>query len=241
MADSPDNVSFFEHLEELRWRIIKSAIAIIVFAVPCGIYWEYIFEFVMIYPLRFADPKPRLIITSPIEGFMLSIKIAIVGGIIGAAPVIFYQLWRFIAPGLYKKEKVIILPTVFFSTLSFLGGISFCYFVLPYIVRFLAEFTGDKLDAMFKTNEYMAFLIKLMLAFGIVFELPIISFVLSKLGLITPQFLIKNSRYAIVIIFVLAAILTPPDILSQTLLAVPLMVLYLISIVVSYSVYRKQK
>lgn len=239
MSSPADGMPFLEHLEELRWRIIKSMIAIVAAAIPCGIFWQRIFDVVMVYPLRFADPKPRLIVTSPVEAVMLSIKIAIAGGIIFAIPVVFYQIWRFVAPGLYKKEKVVILPTVIVSSISFLIGIGFCYMLLPYVVRFLARFAEGRMDAMFKMNEYLSFLIKLSLAFGIVFELPVISFVLTKIGILTPGFLISKFRYAIVIIFVLAAILTPPDILSQSLLAAPLLVLYGVSILVSFLVQEK--
>lgn len=234
------NMPFLEHLEELRWRIIKALTAVVVFAIPCGIYWERIFKVIMIHPLRFADPKPRLIITSPVEGFMLSLKIAVTGGIILAVPILFYQIWKFIAPGLYKHEKVVILPTVLASSVSFLGGISFCYVLIPYVIRFLASFAGDNMDALFKTNEYLSFIIKLALAFGIVFELPVLSFVLTKIGLITPGFLVRIFKYAIIVIFILSAILTPPDILSQMFLSVPLLVLYGVSILVSFLVYRKQ-
>jgi len=126
MSSAESEMSFLDHLEELRWRIIKSLGTVAICAVPCGIYWEKIFELVMIYPLSFAKPKPRLIITSPAEAVMLSLKIAVVGGLIVASPIIFYQFWRFISPGLYKKERVIVFPSVLVSTLFFLGGIGFC-------------------------------------------------------------------------------------------------------------------
>jgi sec-independent protein translocase protein TatC len=241
MSSGSAELSFLDHLEELRWRLIKGAASVIVFAIPCGIYWERIFDIVMMYPLRFTDPKPKLIVTSPIEAVMLSIKIALVGGIVAAAPIVFYQVWRFVAPGLYGHEKAIVLPAALFSTIFFLGGIAFCYAILPHVLQFLASFGGGRMDSMYRLNEYLSFLIKLCLAFGLVFELPVVSFVLTKLGIITPAFLVKNTRYAIVAIFVVAAVLTPPDVLSQILLAIPLLFLYGLSILVSYAVARGKK
>jgi sec-independent protein translocase protein TatC len=238
---NPDEMSFLDHLEELRWRIFKCLIAVGICAVPCGVFWKEIFDVVMIYPLRLADPQPKLIYTSPAEAIILSIKIAITGGIIAAAPVVFYQIWRFISPGLYKKEKVVILPVVFASTLFFLLGIGFAYFTVPFVISFLTRFAAGKLDALYRSQEYLGFLIKLAMAFGVVFELPVLSYIFTKLGFLTPKILISKIRYAIVIIFILAAILTPPDVVSQVFLAVPLLVLYGISIVVSFCVRERKK
>jgi len=240
MDTTAPEMSFLDHLEELRWRLIRSFLAIIVFAIPCGIFWQRIFDWVMLYPLRFADPKPRLIITAPAEAVMLSIKIAIAGGIICAAPVIFYQVWRFIAPGLYRKEKAVVLPAVIVSTLSFAAGIAFCYLTLPYVLQFLAQFGKGRMDPLYKMNEYLSFLLQISIAFGVIFEMPVISFVLTKLGLLTPRFLIDKFRYAVVIIFVVAAVLTPPDVFSQMLMAVPLLALYAVSILVSFTTRAKQ-
>jgi len=240
MSSNDTEIPFLEHLEQLRWRLIKSIAAVVVLAIPCGILWQRIFDIVMIYPLRFADPKPRLIVTSPVEAVMLSLKIAVAGGIVLAAPVIFYQLWRFVAPGLYKHEKNLILPSVFFSTVFFLAGVGFCYLMLPYLLRFLAAFSGGRMDAYYRTNEYLAFLLQLCLAFGVVFELPVISYVLTKLDIITPGFLVRNFKYALVIAFIAAAVLTPPDVLSQLLMAAPLTLLYALSILVSHMVARRK-
>lgn len=234
-------MQFFDHLEELRWRVIKSAIAIIIFAIPAGIFWKEIIDLVMIYPLRYTNPRPKLIFTTPAESVILSFQIAIFFGFIAAAPVVFYQIWRFISPGLYKNEKRLVLPTVIASTFFFLLGIFFCYFTFPVVMNFLVSFAGNRLDPMFKANEYFSFLLKLSLSFGIVFELPVVSFVLARLGILTAGFLIKNMRYAIIIIFILAAILTPPDIFSQGLLAAPLLALYGISILVAAVASKKKK
>ena len=233
-------MSFLDHLEELRWRIVKIALAVAICAVPCGIFWKRIFDILMIYPLRFANPKPQLIFTSPTESVLLSFKIALGGGVIDAIPVVFYQIWRFVAPGLFPKEKRIVLPTVVASSIAFLCGISFCYFVLPFLLRILTAYAGTRLNPFFKIDEYFSFLLKLSLAFGVVFEMPVISFVLSRLGILTPKILIRHSRIAIVIIAVIAAVLTPPDIFSMMMLAVPLLALYGLSILVAYFARRKQ-
>ncbi len=195
----------------------------------------------MIYPLRYTNPRPKLIFTTPAESVILSFQIAIFFGFIAAAPVVFYQIWRFISPGLYKNEKRLVLPTVIASTFFFLLGIFFCYFTFPIVMNFLVSFAGNRLDPMFKANDYFSFLLKLSLSFGAVFELPVISFVLARLGILTAGFLIKHIRYAIIIIFILAAILTPPDVFSQCLLAAPLLVLYGISILVAAVASKKKK
>ncbi len=229
-----------DHLEELRWRIIKALGAVIVFAIPSGIYWRKIFDLALVYPMSIANPRPRLIFTTPGEAVVISMKIAIVGGIIGALPVLFYQLWKFVAPGLYKHEKKIILPTVLASTFCFLLGVSFAYLVLPYFVKFLAEYGAGVLDPFFKASDYINFIMTMVLSFGAIFELPVVAFALAKLGIITPQFLIKNIRYAIVLIFVVAAILTPPDIISQCVMAAPLIILYGMSILTAHWGQRKK-
>ncbi len=240
MTQEPEGMSFLNHLEELRWRVIKAIISVIVCAVPAFIFWEQIFEWVLIYPLRYAKTTPRIIYTNPTEAIILSIKISIVCGIILAAPIIFFQIWRFVSPGLYKSERRLVLPLVFVSTLLFLMGISFSYFSVPFVISFLADYSEGKMDALYRSQEYLGFLIKLGLAFGVVFELPVVSFVLTKAGIVTPSFLIKNIKYAIVLVFILAAILTPPDIFSQMLLALPLLVLYGVSILVSFMVREKK-
>ena len=240
MTDEKGEMSFLDHLEELRWRLIKAAVAVGVCAVPSGIFWKKIIDFVMIYPLRYASPKPELIYTNPSESVIISFKIAFAGGLIAASPVVFYQLWRFISPGLYRNEKRIILPAVFASTIFFIGGIAFSYYTFPILLRFLTAYGGSRLSPMFRIDEYFGFLLKISLAFGAVFELPVISFVLARMGVLTPGFLINKFRYAIVAIFILAAILTPPDVISQLMLAGPLLLLYGISIIVAAMASRRK-
>jgi sec-independent protein translocase protein TatC len=233
-------MSFLDHLEELRWRIVKMAIAVIVTSIPCGIFWKQLFDIVMVYPLSLADPKPHLIFTTPVEAVIVSFKIAVGGGVILSTPVLFYQIWRFVAPGLYLKEKKIILPTVFLSSISFIAGILFCYFTLPLVLKFLTNYASFRLDPFFKVNDYFGFLLKLSLAFGAVFELPVVSFILARMGLIDVSFLLKHWRITIVIIAVIAAVLSPPDAFSMSLLAAPLLLLYAISILIVRFAGRKK-
>jgi sec-independent protein translocase protein TatC len=234
-------MSFLNHLEELRWRLVKIALAVAATSIPCGIFWKQLFDIVMIYPLRFSSPKPHLIFTTPVEAVLVSFKIALGGGVILAAPVVFYQIWRFVVPGMYAKEKKIVLPTVFLASISFIIGILFCYFTLPLMLKFLTGYAAYRLDPFFKVNDYFSFLLKLSLAFGIVFELPVVSFILARLGLIQASFLIKHSRIAIVIIAVLAAVLSPPDAFSMMVLAVPLLLLYGLSILIVRFAGRKRQ
>jgi sec-independent protein translocase protein TatC len=243
-ADSSENphkeMSFADHLQELRSRLFKAALAIVIGAIACYFYWEKILSLFTVYPLHLLARPPHLIYTAPAEAFMASFKIAFFGGLTLAAPFVLYQAWCFISPGLYLTERKTIYPVVFFSTFFFLLGIVFCYyFVLPIAFRFLLNFYNVQLVPMLSINTYIGFNIQLLVAFGAVFELPVFAFVLVRLGLITHRFLIKYVRYAIVVIFVVAAVLTPPDILSQTLMAVPLLLLYAISIGVAYFARRK--
>jgi sec-independent protein translocase protein TatC len=228
------------HIEELRWILIRCGCAVMVCAVPCGIFWRRIFDLIAVYPLRLSDPVPRIIYTAPAETVMLSFKIAMTCGIVLASPFIFQQIWSFISPGLYKKEKAVVFPAALASTFCFLAGIAFCYFLLPLLLKFLTGFASERLDPLFKIDEYFNFLIKMSLAFGLAFELPVVVFVLSWTGVIDHRFLIKYCRYAIVAIFIVAAILTPPDVLSQTLLALPLLVLYGLSILIAFLARRKR-
>jgi sec-independent protein translocase protein TatC len=231
---APDKkMTLIDHLEELRWALIRCICAVIICAVPCGIFWRRIFDVIAIWPLKLSDPAPKFIYTAPAETVMFSIKIALTGGVIVASPYIFVEMWKFISPGLYKKEKAVIIPAAIASTFCFLSGITFCYFLLPMLLQFLTGFAGGQIDPFFKINEYFSFIIKLSLAFGFAFELPVVAFVLTKMGVIDHKFLIRHSRYAIVGIFIAAAVLTPPDALSQIFLALPLLVLYALSILIA--------
>ena len=234
-------MSIISHFAELRWTLIRCICAVILCAIPCWMFWERIFDFFAVLPLRLSNPAPRIIYTAPVETVMLSFKIALTGGVILASPFIFQQIWSFAAPGLYKKERFLILSIVLASTLCFLSGFAFCYLMLPLLLRFLTGYATVQIDPFFRIDEYVNFLIKMSLAFGAAFEMPVIAFVLSRIGIIDHRFLIRFFRYSIVVIFTAAAILTPPDVISQVFLALPLLALYALSILVAFLAKRRPK
>ena len=230
-----------EHLEELRWCLLRSVIAVLLGSTVCYFYSNAIFAF-MVAPLREnLQPGQGLIGTSVTEAFFSEMKVAIAAGVLFTCPYIFYQIWRFIAPGLSGGEKRLVLPFVLCATLFFLGGAYFCYrIVLPVAFKYFV----DQYDTMgvlpaIRIGEYFTFFFRMVLAFGITFELPVFTFFLVRLGLWNYRLMISSFRYAIIVIFVLAAILTPtPDVINQSLLALPMLVLYVASIGVAY-VWRK--
>lgn len=226
-------MSFLDHIEELRWRIIYAIIGILIFTIVAWFFIDPLIEIVLLKPAR--DANASLQNLRPFGQLFLYVQVAIIVGIVASLPNIFYQLWQFIAPALKKRERKYILWIVFFSTFCFLAGIAFAYFVmLPLAMKFAAQFGTAEISNEFAIDEYMSIIISVMLAAGVVFELPMISFFLSKLGILTPKFMRKYRRHAIVIILVLAAFLTPgADPVSQVILAIPLVLLYEISIFIS--------
>lgn len=232
--ESPDvEMSFLDHIEELRWRIIYALIGVFVFTIIAWIFIEPMVEVILLKPARDANiPLQNL---RPFGQLFLFVQVAIIVGIVASLPNIFYQLWKFIAPALRKHEQRYILWIVFFSTFCFLAGIAFAYFVmLPLAMNFAVQFGTEEISNVFAIDEYMSIIISVMLAAGFIFELPMISFFLSKLGILTPQFMRKYRKHSIVIILVLAAFLTPGgDPVSQIILGVPLVLLYEISIFIS--------
>ncbi|MCL2100273.1 MAG: twin-arginine translocase subunit TatC [Fibromonadales bacterium] len=228
------------HIRELRSVLIRCICAVIACAIPCGVYWKEIFDAIVEHTLKLCESQSvHIIYTAPAETVMLSVKIALICGLILASPIVFQQIWGFISPALYKKEKILVLPTAIASTICFLAGVVFSSYTLPFVLQFLTEFAAGGLDPFFRVDEYLGFLVKIALSFGIAFQLPVIVFVLSKIGLIDHKFLIRYFRYAIVLIFIVAAILTPPDIFSQLLLGTPLLVLYAFSILISFFARKK--
>jgi sec-independent protein translocase protein TatC len=225
---------FMSHLEELRKRLINSFIAVGV--AFCGAFYfaDDLFDILM-RPLTNAMAEGQtLIFTGLTEKFFTNLKTALVAGILIASPVLFLQAWKFIAPGLYQNEKRYVIPFVVSSTILFVGGALFGYFIVfPYGFQFFLGFETETIRAMPSVKEYFSLATRLLLAFGLVFELPVVMFFLSKMGVVTVPFLKKNRKYAILLSFVLAAILTPPDPTTQCMMAVPLIVLYEIGIFVA--------
>jgi sec-independent protein translocase protein TatC len=227
-------MGFLEHLEELRKRIIYSIAAIIVGAIIGYIISDYVLNFIM-------KPVDNLVFLAPTEAFVTKLKVALICGIFIALPVIFYHFWRFVSPALYSHERKYIIWAVFFSSLFFFVGAGFSYFVvLPIGLRFLLSFETEKLQATLSIANYISFIIKLLLAFGIIFQLPVVSFFLTKMKILKPRVLRKGRRVAIVLIFIAAALLTPPDVFTQLLMAGPLIVLFEISIWVSVFAARRK-
>ena len=230
------------HLAELRLRLGISLAVIFVMFFVCFSFWEIILNW-MITPLNGVLPEgSHVIFTKVQEPFFTAIKVAFFTGLILSLPVVFWQFWLFVAPGLYEEEKRLVIPFVFFATLMFVLGAAFCYYiVVPLGFNFLINFGSTLFTALPSIGEYVGFFTKLLFGFGIAFELPVITFFFAKLGLIDDAALIGFFRYAIIIIFMVAALLTPPDVLTQFLMAGPLVVLYGISILVAKAVNPASK
>lgn len=236
-------MSFLEHLEELRWRIIKSAIGIIIGAIVAGIFIKWIMDDVLLLPAANTNPPLKLQNIKPFGQFNLYMEVIIFGGALISFPNILYQLWKFIEPALKPNERKYISSIVFFSSLCFLSGIVFAYFVLlPTALSFFSTFGSSIVDNIIAIDEYFSFIISTMLAAGLVFELPMVSFFLSKIGILKPEFMRKYRKHAVILILLAAGILTPsPDISSQLLLAGPLFVLYEISIIICKVSQKKDR
>ncbi len=225
-------LSLTEHLAELRTRLIRSIIAISIGFCLSYAFIEPIF-LILSRPLEeVLPPGSTLIFTSYPEAFFTYLKLALTCGIFLASPYVLYEIWAFVAPGLYPHEKRLALPFVLFSSIFFIGGGLFGYMVVfPAAFNFLASYAGKDLKLLPSVSEYFSLTIKLLLGFGVAFELPIFMVFMSMIGLIDARMLRKNRKYALLIVFILAAILTPtPDVINQCLLAIPLLFLYEISI-----------
>ena len=231
MVNEDDKIPFTAHLEELRNRLIKCFIAIGIGFVVSYAFKEKLFQILVRPLISIMEHGDTLIFTGLPEAFFTYLKVSFLSGIMLAAPVILYQFWMFVAPGLYQKERRLLLPIVFLSSFFFIGGALFGYFIVfPFGFKFFLGFATENIKPLPSMREYLSFSSKLLLAFGLVFELPLVITFLSKMGLITVDFLKKNRKYAILLFFIVAAILTPPDVITQIMMALPLMALYEISI-----------
>lgn len=232
---------FLSHLEELRKRLIACAIAVGVGFVISYIFSERLFRILISPLIAVMGEGERLIFTNLPEMFLTYLKTAFIAAILLVAPVIFYQLWMFIAPGLYQHEKKFAVPFVIFSTILFVGGALFGYFVVfPFGFKFFLGFANESIQALPSVKQYFSFAVKLLFAFGIVFELPVVVFFLAKMGLVTPDLLKRKRKYALLLTFVMAAILTPPDVITQLMMAGPLILLYEIGIIIARVAGRKK-
>lgn len=226
-----------EHLEDLRWCVLKAILAIVLASGISYFYVDAIFAFV-VAPLRQnLQPGQNLIGTSVTEAFFVEIKVALGAGVLFSSPVIFYQIWRFIAPGLLKRERKWVLPFVLCATFFFVAGAFFCYrFVLPVAFKyFIEQYESLGVSPAIRIGEYFTFFFRMVLAFSATFELPVFTFFLVRVGIWDYRFMLRSFRYALVVIFIIAAMLTPtPDVINQSLLAVPMMLLYVLSIGIAY-------
>jgi sec-independent protein translocase protein TatC len=232
---------FLDHLEELRWRIIKALISVAILTIAAFAISDYVLYWLLL-PAEQVNVPLSLQVLKIQAIFIIKLEIALIIGIILSIPVILYQIWAFVAPGLHDFEKKYIWPLIFFAMVSFLVGGAFAYFIIvPYTLDFFLGLAPANVANNIAIDFYFGFLLRLIVVFGIVFELPVLSVVLSKLGLISPAFLRKYRRHAIVLFFVFAAILTPPDPTTQVLLAIPLVLLYEVTIFISYIFAKKRK
>ena len=229
------------HLEELRWRIVRALLALGLAFGVCYYFAEALFVF-LIRPLAALRPDQALVIgTGVTEAFFTKLKVSFIAALFAASPIIFFQAWRFVAPGLYDSEKRLALPFAAAASFFFVVGASFCYWlVFPVGFRFfLAEYQSISVAPQIRISEYLTFASRMLLAFGVTFELPVVTFFLARVGVVTHRTLLGTWRYATVVIFIVAAVLTPgPDVASQLLMATPLLVLYWLSIGVAWLVAR---
>src|SRR4029079_6254259 len=235
-------MSFLEHLDELRKRIVRACLAIAGGVLVGFFFIDKIFKFLMAPARSALPPGASLIYTQPGEAFNLYITVSLIAGVVIAAPFIMYQVWMFIAPGLYSNEKRLAIPFVFFTTVGFLAGAAFNHYVsFPFMMAFFASFNTPDLAFMPKLEDVFGLYSKMLIGMGIVFQMPTVVFFLAKMKLVTARFLIAQFKYAFLIIFVVAAVITPTgDMMTQAICAAPMVGLYLLSIVIAWVVGPKR-
>ena len=238
----PNEMTILEHIEELRKRLLWIVGGIFVgLGLTVG-YSERIIDLI-IQPLQKALPHgSKIIFTGVTEAFWVRLEAALIAAIIITIPFTFYQIWLFVAPGLKENEKKFAIPFVFAFSFFFVSGVVFAYkVVLPLGFKFLLRYGGKELSAMPTIRQYMYLFLKMITAFGLVFELPVVSFILARLGIISGKDLLRKFDYALLIIFIVAAILTPPDVFTQFLMATPLILLYLLSVAIAFVFSTKRE
>jgi len=246
MSEAPESrggervMSFWDHLEELRWRIIKSILAVLVGGTASLVFSDRLLALLM-FPAHSLGERVRLINLTPLSMVIVRLYIAFVAGIVVALPVVVFQLWGFVSPGLYRRERRAIVWVLVSTMALFALGAALSYAMMPYLLRFLVSAGYQGVENAWNIREYIGFLLGFMTAFGVVFELPVVIYILSVAGLVTPAFLRRYRRHAYVLVFIVAAVLTPsPDPFSQIAMAVPLVVLFEASIFVSASVWKRK-
>jgi sec-independent protein translocase protein TatC len=245
--DDDDNpvgkMSFLEHLDELRKRIVNSAIAIGVGILISFAFIERIFNFLLAPTRKVLPPGVKIIYTQPGEAFGMYITVSMIAGVVIASPFIMYQVWMFIAPGLYSKEKRMATPFVLFTTIGFIAGAAFNHYVaFPFLIRFFAQFNGIDLAFMPRLEDTFDLYTKMLLGMGVVFQMPTVVYFLAKMKLVTARFLWQHGKYAILIAYIIAAVVTPTgDPMNQTIFAAPMIVLYFLSIIIAWIVNPRSR
>jgi sec-independent protein translocase protein TatC len=231
-------MSFLDHLDELRKRIVRACLSVAVGVVLTFAFIQPIFDFILAPTRRALPPGVKMIYTQPGEAFSLYITVALIAGVVVAAPYIMYQVWMFIAPGLYAKEKRMAYPFVALTTIGFVLGAAFNHWVsFPFMMKFFASFNTTELAFMPKLDDVFGLYSKMLIGMGLVFQMPAVVFFLAKMRLITARFLASNFKYAFLIIFVVAAVITPTgDMMTQTIFAAPMVGLYILSILIAWMV-----
>ncbi len=241
--ESAGKMSFLDHLDELRRRIIWAVVAIFVGVIIAFFFIGDIFAFIMKPLQAMLPPGGTLIYTDPSEAFMLNIKIALIAGLILASPAVFAQLWMFIAPGLYSHEKKWAIPFVVLSSLGFVGGAAFSHYVVfPLTWRFFASFTSDILTFMPRVEPAFSVYLRMVLAFGVVFQMPTLVLFLARMGVLTARFMIRHFKYAVLLIVIVSAVVTPDGGgVSLVAMSVPLVFLYIFSILLAWIFGKKKR
>jgi sec-independent protein translocase protein TatC len=232
-------MTFLEHLEDLRKRLFYSVLALFIGFVPGWIFAKDIYKILARPVTQYLPAGTKLAFTGLTAPFMLYMKVAFLGSLFVMSPFVFLQLWYFIAPGLYQKEKKYVVPFVLMTTFFFSLGAVFGYFIVfPWACRFFLQLGGD-FQPVIKVDEYFGFALRVLLGIAVVFELPTLIFFLAKMGLVTARWMIRNFKYAVLVVFIIAAVITPtPDAITQSIVAVPMLALYGLSILIALVVGR---
>lgn len=228
-----------EHLEELRTRLVRSVLALFAGMIICVAFFQADLTAIIMKPFLALDQE--MVFMQFTEGFLFQLKIALLGGCVLASPVIIWQIMRFILPALYSNEKRVFFTMTFFGILLFVGGVCFGYFlVLQPIMITLVKLAGPDLTPMITASSYLSFVLGFLIPFGLVFEIPMVVYFLTKVGIITPELLTKNRKYVLLVVLIIAAMLTPPDIVSQLCMAAPMLLLYEVGVQISQVVYKRK-
>jgi sec-independent protein translocase protein TatC len=232
---------FFSHLKELRDRLLVCIVAVAIAFIFTYYFKERLFDFLMQPFLKVMPAQSSFIFTGITEAFLTYFKISVVAALFVAAPVILYEFWMFVAPGLYEKEKKYVYPFILFGSLCFICGALFCYFVvMPNMYRFFVSYAREFVTPMPDLKNYMGLTLKLLIIFGFIFELPLVAFYLARAGIIKAKMLAKKRRYAILAVFIISAAITPPDVVSMILVALPLWGLYELGILIAKVFGKKE-